>query len=103
MAFVKPVLHWPGMDLVLQREPTVNGGTFGRLSVNGTPIARRPDGRLIFGNGITGGRNAFGWTSFTSGVMIRHDTLGNNPDAYLINPDLFCESEGDKKAHCRKR
>ena len=71
-------------------------------SVNGTPVYRR-NGRTVFGNGISGGKNAFGWTVFSNGVMTRRDSLGGNPDAYLINPDLICEAVGERKAACRKR
>ena len=70
--------------------------------VNGTPIYRQ-GGRTKFGNGLSGGKNAFGWTVYTNGVMVRRDALGGNPDAYLINSDLICESLNDRKAACRHR
>jgi hypothetical protein len=72
------------------------------VSVNGTPVFRR-NGRYEFGNGMTGARNAMGWTVFTNGVLIRRNVLGGDPDAYLINPDLICENVSDRKAACRKR
>lgn len=72
------------------------------IAVNGTPVYRQA-GRYVFGNGITGSRNSFGWTVFSNGVMIRHDVLGGRPEAYLINPDLVCDTVSEKKAECRRR
>jgi hypothetical protein len=73
------------------------------LSVNGSPVYVI-NGRTIFGNGmLTGSKNTFGWTAFNNGVLIRRNILGGDPDAYLINPDLVCETVSEKKAVCHHR
>jgi len=72
-------------------------------TINGIPVTRGGDGRLVFGNGITSSRNAFGWTQFTNGIMIRQDYLGGHPDAYLVNPSLLCREVSQTKAECVPR
>ena len=96
----------------VQRDNTVrcsNGTTAswderaGYATVNAIPVVRNGEGRLVFGNGITSARNAFGWTQFTNGVAIRRDYLGGNPDAYYVQPSLFCAEVTPSKAACRQR
>ena len=71
-------------------------------SVGGTPVYV-DNGHYKFGNGITGTHNAFGWTLFTNGMMVRHNNLGGRPDAWLINPNLVCDTADERKASCLKR
>jgi hypothetical protein len=72
------------------------------VAVDGTPVYLQ-NGKYVFGNGMTSSRNAFGWTAFTNGMMIRRDVLGGKPDAWLISPDLECETVTERKAECRRR
>jgi hypothetical protein len=71
-------------------------------SVGGTPVYRQ-DGKYKFGNNISGSRNSFGWTVFSNGMMVRHDNLGGRPDAWLINPDLLCDTVDERHAACKRR
>ena len=73
------------------------------VSVNGNPVYYRDGHYEFLGTLMTGARNSFGWTVFTNGVMVRRDYLGGHPDAWFINPDLLCETTGERTAACRKR